>query len=214
VARGAAHSQQRLAVLLLDLDGFKSVNDILGHSIGDKLLQRVSKRLVRSVRASDTACRLGGDEFLVLSKAVDEETIVHATAKVRTHLCMPYVIDGFAIEITISMGTATYAIGGEEYESLIRRADFAMYQDKARGVGLPRIRSRNLKRGARGKDTSQGLGSTQQDTSRGGSEDSGVRHAGANPCLPAWTELARTRDNGAVDAGLSTHLEADRCANE
>jgi diguanylate cyclase (GGDEF)-like protein len=137
-AHGARHSYQ-IAVLLLDLDGFKRINDTMGHWVGDELLRRVAIRLARAVRASDTVCRLSGDEFLVLLEEVNEESVLWAAAKIRAQLCMPYVIGGSAIKITTSVGTAICALAGEQYESLMRRADLAMYHDKARSPTLPTI---------------------------------------------------------------------------
>ena len=137
-AHGARHSYQ-IAVLLFDLDGFKCINDTLGHPVGDTLLQRVAIRLAGSVRASDTACRFGGDEFLVLLEEVDEQSALWTAAKIRAELCKPYLIGGSAIKITTSVGTAICALAGEQYESLMRRADLAMYHDKARGPTLPTI---------------------------------------------------------------------------
>ena len=137
-AHGARHSYQ-IAVLLFDLDGFKCVNDTLGHPVGDALLQRVATRLAHAVRASDTAGRFGGDEFLVLLEEVDEQSAWSAAAKIRAQLCMPYLIGGSAIKITTSVGTAICPLAGEQYESLMRRADLALYHDKARAPTPPTI---------------------------------------------------------------------------
>jgi diguanylate cyclase (GGDEF)-like protein len=139
VARGARRHGQ-VAVLLLDLDGFKSINDALGHAAGDALLRQVATRLVGCVRASDTACRLGGDEFLILLPELeDAESAVAAAEKIRAHLAIPFVINGAAIKITTSIGIAIYPVDGEEYGELIRRADHAMYRNKARGPAPPSI---------------------------------------------------------------------------
>jgi diguanylate cyclase len=139
VARGARRHNQ-VAVLLLDLDRFKSINDTLGHAAGDTLLQQVAMRLVGCIRTSDTACRFGGDEFLILLPELEgEQSAVAAAEKIRAHLAMPYVINGAAISITTSIGTAIYPVDGEEYGELIRRADHAMYRDKARGQAPPRV---------------------------------------------------------------------------
>lgn len=137
-AHGARHSYQ-IAVLLFDLDGFKCINDTLGHPVGDTLLQRVAIRLARSVRASDTACRFGGDEFLVLLEEVDEQSALWTAAKIRAELCMPYLIGSSTIKITTSVGTAICPLAGEQYESAMRRADLAMYHDKARAPTPPTI---------------------------------------------------------------------------
>lgn len=139
VARGARRHNQ-VAVLLLDLDGFKRINDALGHAAGDGLLQQVAMRLVRCIRTSDTACRLGGDEFLILLPELEgAECAVAAAEKIRAHLAMPFLIDGIAIKITTSIGIAIYPVDGEEYSELIRRADHAMYRDKARRPDPPSI---------------------------------------------------------------------------
>jgi diguanylate cyclase (GGDEF)-like protein len=82
---------------------------------------------------------LGGDEFLVLLEDVDEESILWTAAKIRAQLCMHYLIAGSAIKIATSVGTALCALAGEHYESLLRRADLAMYRDKSRNPTLPKI---------------------------------------------------------------------------
>ena len=139
VARGARR-HNRVAVLLLDLDGFKRINDALGHAGGDGLLQQIAMRLVRCIRTSDTACRLGGDEFLILLPELeDAECAVAAAEKIRAHLAMPFLIDGSVIKITTSIGIAIFPVDGEEYSELIRRADHAMYRDKARRPDPPSI---------------------------------------------------------------------------
>jgi diguanylate cyclase len=139
LARGARRHNQ-VAVLLLDLDGFKSINDVLGHSAGDALLQQVATRLVGCLRTSDTACRLGGDEFLILLPELEgAEGAVAAADKIRAQLALPYLIDNTAIKITTSIGIAIYPVDGEEYGELVRRADVAMYRDKARGPAPPSV---------------------------------------------------------------------------
>lgn len=139
--RAAAHDARgnEGAVLLIDIDKFKSINDTLGHSAGDKLLQLVGKRLARSVRASDTACRLGGDEFVVLLEEVDASTALSTAAKIRLHLSEPYLIDDSTVEISVSVGVAACPLAGARYESLLSRCDLAMYRDKARRPALPTI---------------------------------------------------------------------------
>jgi diguanylate cyclase len=130
----AKRHQKPLALLLLDLDEFKSVNDILGHVIGDKLLVAVVERLTIGIRSADTACRFGGDEFVIMLPEIDSPDMATAVAaKVRAHLSEPYIIDGYEIRITASVGTAVYPIDGQTYPELIRQADIAMYRAKALG---------------------------------------------------------------------------------
>ena len=114
--------ETKLALLYLDLDGFKAVNDALGHTTGDELLKRVSVRLLACIRASDTVCRHGGDEFVILlTEVADDEGALLAAEKIRAHLAMPYVIGATAIQLTTSIGVAVYPIDGRE----IRRASAA-----------------------------------------------------------------------------------------
>ena len=128
----AQRSRKLVAVLLLDLDGFKRVNDELGHAAGDQLLQAVAARLTASIRAADTACRHGGDEFVIMLPEVDDATMLYAVlAKVHAHLLEPHVIDGHEVCISASSGTALYPTHGINYEQLMKRADVAMYLAKA-----------------------------------------------------------------------------------
>ena len=138
-ARGARQHKQ-VAVLFLDLDGFKSVNDSLGHAAGDRLLQQVAARLTASIRTSDTACRYGGDEFIILLPELEcRESAVAAAKKIQAHLATPYVIDGTTIEVTASVGMAVYPMDGSEFGNLIEHADAAMYCNKAYVTALPRV---------------------------------------------------------------------------
>jgi diguanylate cyclase (GGDEF)-like protein len=121
-----------VGLLLLDLDGFKIVNDRLGHATGDKLLQRVAERLLFCIRGADTACRYGGDEFVILLPEVDgEKSAAEVAQKLRAHLAKPYVVDDHSIAVTASIGTAVYPCDGSSQNDLIRRADIAMYLAKA-----------------------------------------------------------------------------------
>ena len=96
-AARAARQRKQVALLFLDLDGFKSINDMLGHAAGDRLLQQVAARLTASIRTSDTACRYGGDEFVVLLPELEcGESAVAACEKIRAHLAKPYLIGGTA----------------------------------------------------------------------------------------------------------------------
>jgi diguanylate cyclase (GGDEF)-like protein/PAS domain S-box-containing protein len=123
-----------LAVLYLDLDGFKQVNDSLGHPAGDRILQSVARGLVGCVRVSDTVSRRGGDEFVVLLS----ETEPSASAGVIARRMLDAVsgireIDGYAVDVSTSIGIAMYPADGQDAETLIENADIAMYHSKAEG---------------------------------------------------------------------------------
>ena len=132
----AKRQHKQLALLLLDLDGFKDVNDRLGHVAGDKLLQRVAERLVSCIRGSDTACRYGGDEFVVLLPEVDDQIGARVVAgEIRARLAKPYMVDDYSIAMTASIGIAVYPHDGMSQDDLIKQADVAMYLAKpGRGI--------------------------------------------------------------------------------
>ena len=131
VAR-AARQRKQVALLFLDLDGFKSINDMLGHSAGDRLLQQVAARLTASIRTSDTACRYGGDEFVLLLPELEcGESAVAAAEKIRAHLAKPYLVGGTSIQVTASIGMAIYPTDGSEFDDLIQQSDAGMYSNKA-----------------------------------------------------------------------------------
>jgi len=130
----AVRQDKQLAVMFLDLDHFKKINDSLGHSIGDKLLQSVAKRLVTCVRRTDTVSRLGGDEFVILLFQVErgEDAAISARKIIRA-LAVPHIIDGKSLDISVSIGMSTYPMDGQDLETLIDKADTAMYEAKERG---------------------------------------------------------------------------------
>jgi diguanylate cyclase (GGDEF)-like protein/PAS domain S-box-containing protein len=126
--------KQKLAVLFLDLDHFKHINDSLGHAIGDRLLQSVAKRLQAGVRSSDTVSRQGGDEFVILlSQVMHAKDAGISAEKILLALSKPHRIDEHDIHITASIGIVTYPDDGTEVEVLLKNADFAMYQAKDSG---------------------------------------------------------------------------------
>ena len=123
----------QVAVLFLDLDGFKHINDSMGHATGDKLLQSVTDRLLACVRNSDTVSRQGGDEFVILLSEVTYVGYAGIKAgKILNALIAPHDIDGYSIRVTGSIGIATYPDDGQDAEMLIKNADLAMYQAKAK----------------------------------------------------------------------------------
>jgi len=126
--------QDRLAVMMLDLDHFKSVNDTLGHAIGDRLLQAVGERLLQALRESDTVCRLGGDEFLLLLGEMSEPECAEKVAdRIMQAIRQPFLLEEHLLCITTSIGIAIYPDDGQDEDALVRRADLAMYGAKERG---------------------------------------------------------------------------------
>ncbi len=127
----ARRSQTRAAVLFLDLNQFKAVNDGLGHAVGDRLLERVAHRLRDCLRESDTLARLGGDEFTILIPRLEpEDSAARVAQKCIAALDEPFCLDGHDIALGISVGIAVYPQDGETMESLVKRADAAMYHAK------------------------------------------------------------------------------------
>lgn len=129
IARGV-----ELAVVFVDLDGFKNVNDSLGHSVGDRLLAVLAERLTRCARPSDTIARHGGDEFvIVLGGLVDKEALIAWMERVRAAISEPVMLDGTELYVGCSMGASLYPQDGEDVETLMKKADLAMYRAKDMG---------------------------------------------------------------------------------
>ena len=134
-----ANRQSNLfAVMFLDLDNFKRINDLHGHSVGDQVLQMVAKRLLSCVRYSDTVCRQGGDEFVILLTDIEHpEYAIKGTKsvekKILATLAKPYVIGEIEVQTSASMGISMYPDNGLDAETLIRNADTAMYRAKESG---------------------------------------------------------------------------------
>jgi diguanylate cyclase (GGDEF)-like protein/PAS domain S-box-containing protein len=130
----AERHRQRLAVLFLDVDRFKHINDSVGHDIGDRLLRSLARRLLTCVRSSDTVSRQGGDEFVILlselTHAADAAVIA---GKLLVALSAPHRIAPYDLEVTVSIGIANYPDDGTDAETLMKRADFAMYHAKDSG---------------------------------------------------------------------------------
>lgn len=128
--RVAQREQRPLAVLILDLDRFKAVNDRHGHYIGDGLLRLVRPRLHRVLRSSDTVARLGGDEFAVLLPNANQDGAVRVAPTIHAALAAPFVVEGQTLQVGLSIGIALYPTHGREAATLLRHADSAMYRAK------------------------------------------------------------------------------------
>ena len=143
---------RQLAVLFLDLDRFKQINDTLGHSVGDQLLKEVARRLASCIREGDVACRRGGDEFnVILSEVRRGQDAGRVARKIQKALAEPLTIDGRELFTSASIGISLYPADGQDAESLVKHADIAMYQAKAEGGGafrffLPHMTDRALER--------------------------------------------------------------------
>jgi diguanylate cyclase (GGDEF)-like protein/PAS domain S-box-containing protein len=130
----AVRQDKQLAVMFVDLDQFKKINDSLGHGVGDKLLQSVAKRLIACVRRTDTVSRLGGDEFVVLLAQVEhEEDAAFSARKILRALAAPHSIDNKSLDMNASIGVSTYPSDGSDAETLVNKADTAMYEAKQQG---------------------------------------------------------------------------------
>ena len=139
LTRAARHGSP-LAVILVDLDGFKEVNDTYGHAHGDELLKTVASRILRCVRESDTVARIGGDEFvLLLEELHGTDDAIHVCDKILKSNAEPVVIKGAGITIGASVGLAIYPDDGAEPQTLVKRADRAMYDAKRAGKGILRL---------------------------------------------------------------------------
>ena len=133
-------SDKSLALLFIDLDGFKNVNDTHGHDIGDKLLQRISARFNQHIRKQDCIYRIGGDEFVILVKELENLDIAEAIAKEMLIKCSkPYKLDNIICDITLSIGISYFPDHTRTPIQLIRHADEAMYQAKSRGKNQVKI---------------------------------------------------------------------------
>lgn len=127
-------SNSKVAVILLDIDNFKVVNDSIAHTIGDKLLIEISKRLSNNIRNYETLARLGGDEFAVLiQNIIKDEAVYEFCEKIRQELFEPFIIDGVKINTSASMGISIYPNDGQTSGEILKNADTAMYKAKHSG---------------------------------------------------------------------------------
>jgi diguanylate cyclase (GGDEF)-like protein len=131
-----ARRRGRMALLVMDVDGFKEVNDTLGHNGGDQLLREIAVRIRATLREGDSAARLGGDEFAVmLPEVTDAEATVEVAERIRTSLRRPFIIQSVTVSVDTSIGIGVYPDHGIDYEQLLQRADVAMYAAKKRRTG-------------------------------------------------------------------------------
>ena len=132
--RSAKRYERKLAVLFIDLDGFKAVNDVLGHEAGDRLLQQMATRFRDAIRASDVVVRLGGDEFVVLAQELSDRDGVSAIAqKLLGAAALPVQMAGGECQVSASIGIAVFPDDGDSEDLLVKRADHAMYAAKREG---------------------------------------------------------------------------------
>ena len=131
--------ERTLAVMVIDLDGFKAINDSLGHVMGDGVLRAVADRLRGAVRPSDTIARMGGDEFAILIDGADADVMVEVADRLLAVLNAPYHVDGQPVEITASCGLARVTSKDTTWDSALHCADIAMYEAKANGKACVRI---------------------------------------------------------------------------
>lgn len=130
----ARRHQRKVATFFMDLDNFKSINDSLGHTIGDQVLRMVADRLRTCVREEDTLARFGGDEFILLVTGIASESdVATVSKKILETIRAPFLLDGRKVSITLSLGVSIFPMDGQSPELLVRNADVAMYRSKRRG---------------------------------------------------------------------------------
>ncbi len=148
----ARHGAKRLAVLFLDLDLFRAINDGFGHDVGDRIFREVARRLLQCVRDGDTVARVGGDEFIVLlPELVRTEDATIVARKLLEAVAEPFELDGRRVDLTTSIGVAVYPDDGQDPEALLRNADAAMSRAKERGrnnfqLSVPELTEESLRR--------------------------------------------------------------------
>jgi len=140
----AKRNKRKVAIMFIDLDDFKTVNDLHGHRIGDELLAEIARRLATCLRASDIPCRFGGDEFnVVVPDLEDEQAAGRVAFKVLDQLARPFLIEGLELSAAASIGIAMYPRDGSTLDTLTHAADTAMFEAKAKGKGIICFYNRN-----------------------------------------------------------------------
>ena len=146
----ARRNKQKLAVLMLDLDKFKLVNDTLGHDVGDQLLKAVASRLNSLLRESDTIGRMGGDEFMILLSDINsQEDAIRVADKILQSFKLPFEFDRHKLHVTTSIGISVYPKNGKKASTLLKNADKAMYNSKASGRNNWQLFSINIDNGSK-----------------------------------------------------------------
>jgi two-component system cell cycle response regulator len=135
----ARRERTGMALLYLDLDGFKAINTTLGHAAGDALLKMVATRLESTVREEDTVARLGGDEFVIVLRLSGESDAAQVAVKVIDAVSQPYLIEGQAASITVSAGIGLYPVHADNADALMKSADLALYEAKRAGKNAYRL---------------------------------------------------------------------------
>lgn len=137
----ARTNKRMVAVLFIDLDGFKQVNDLHGHKAGDELLKILSKRMLNCLRQTDTVSRMGGDEFVVILGDLSntDGMLMQTLERIRKAVTEPTHLNGLTLRVTMSIGVAVYSRHGEDSEALLSHADMAMYEAKTSGRNMYRF---------------------------------------------------------------------------
>ena len=133
IISNSKRTDTKFALLFLDLDHFKEVNDTYGHDMGDKLLQEVTKRVLPNIRAEDVFARIGGDEFILLFTNIQTDELKKLVEKAISLFRKPWIIDNTSLNVTTSMGVVTFPDDADEEEKLLKKADIAMYKSKELG---------------------------------------------------------------------------------
>jgi diguanylate cyclase (GGDEF)-like protein len=137
---GSERDGRQVAVAMLDLDGFKTVNDSFGHVAGDRVLQKVAAQLQAGIRSTDTVARIGGDEFAwILPRVGGAEAGVRKVRMLLRSVARGYAVDGKRVEVGVSAGVAFFPLDGHDPDALMRHADLALYTAKRQGGGLAYI---------------------------------------------------------------------------
>ncbi|MGC3980656.1 MAG: GGDEF domain-containing protein [Steroidobacteraceae bacterium] len=147
----AERHKASFAVLFIDLNGFKALNDTYGHAFGDKVLRKTAERLIRSVRALDTVSRLGGDEFLIILDHVDAAKALETAQTLKDIVSQPVLADKGPVSVGMSAGIAMFPEHGRTVSQLVNAADAAMYVSKGL-AGLPKLATSGEPSGAEGRD--------------------------------------------------------------
>lgn len=130
----AKREQYSVALLFIDLDQFKTVNDLAGHDAGDSVLRETGQRLLTCIRGGDIACRIGGDEFVVLLDCLPERQVaIHIVKRILADMAKPFVFQTVEFFISASIGVSLFPFDGEDMETLMQKADYAMYGAKQNG---------------------------------------------------------------------------------